>query len=223
MLALPLTMVIAIGLVALMGSVSPACCTLAVTPFVWTWPVFDPQVLLSLGVPLYLVTMASQNLPGFAVLQAAGYRPNVPVSLWVTGLWSMLLAPFGSHALNMAAITAALFTGPDCHPDPRKRWHAGPVYAAICVALALFSGAAVELLTSLPAAVVTTIAGLALLNPLVGALQNAVREPKELDAAMIAFLVTASGVSAFGIGSAFWGLAAGLAYRAFQRAGAARR
>jgi benzoate membrane transport protein len=217
MLALPLTMLVAVAMVAFAGTMSPACCTVELTPFVWTWPVFDPQVLLSLGVPLYLVTMASQNLPGFAVLQAAGYRPHVTQGLWVTGLWSMLLAPFGSHALNMAAITAALFTGPDCHPDPKRRWQAGPVYAAICVVLALFSGTAVEMLTALPAPVLTTIAGLALLNPLIGAIQASVREPGELDAAMIAFLVTASGVSAFGIGSAFWGLAAGLGYRAMAR------
>jgi len=219
-LALPLTMVIAVAMVAFGGALSSGCCTVELTPFVWTWPAFDLQVLLGLGLPLYLVTMASQNLPGFAVLQAAGYRPHVTQGLWVTGLWSMLLAPFGSHALNMAAITAALFTGPDCHPDPKRRWEAGPVYAAICVALALFSGTAVELLTALPAVVLTTIAGLALLNPLIGAIQASVREPGELDAAMIAFLVTASGVAAFGVGSAFWGLAAGIGYRAVKRAAA---
>ncbi|MFO1090583.1 MAG: benzoate/H(+) symporter BenE family transporter [Hyphomicrobiales bacterium] len=222
MFALPATMIVGIAIVAFSGSLGSKCCTLALTPFVWTWPVFHMGTLVSLGIPLYLVTMASQNLPGFAVLQASGYRPYVSSSLWVTGLGSIALAPFGSHALNMAAITAALFTGPDCHPDPKKRWLAGPVYMVLCTALALFSGSMVDLLAALPAAVLTTIAGLALFNPLIGALQNAVREPGELDASMIGFLVTASGVTALGIGSAFWGLAAGLAYRSFRQLVAAR-
>ena len=156
-------------------------------------PVFDPAVLLGLGVPLYLVTMASQNLPGFAVLRAAGYQPPSRSILAVTGLASLATAPFGAHASNLAAITAAICTGPDVHPDPARRWLTGPVYALCYLVLALFGASLVQLFAAMPPALITTVAGVALIGPLAGALVAALAQEQQRFAAALALVVTASG------------------------------
>lgn len=184
-------------------------------------PSFEPAVLLGLGVPLYLVTMASQNLPGFAVLRAAGYRVPTRSILAVTGLASILSAPFGAHASNLAAITASICTGPDAHPDPERRWLTGPVYAVAYLVLAAFGASSVALIAAMPAALVATVAGLALLAPLANALGAALGAGGDRLAATLTLAVTASGLTLAGIGSAFWGLAAGLLALALQ-AGATR-
>ncbi|MFG1347233.1 benzoate/H(+) symporter BenE family transporter [Xanthobacter autotrophicus DSM 431] len=185
---------------------------------VWTTPRLDVSVLVGLGLPLFLVTMASQNLPGFAVLRASGYEPPVRSILAVTGLASMLTAPFGAHATNLAAITAALCTGPDTDPDRRSRWRAGPVYAGFYVLLAAAGASLVAVFAALPPALIATIAGLALLSPLTGALTAALNEEKHRIAAVATFATTASGISALGLGAPVWGLAAGLAIIAVDRA-----
>ena len=174
-------------------------------------PVFEPSVLIGLGLPLYLVTMASQNLPGFAVLRAAGYPVPSRSILAVTGIASLVTAPFGAHTSNLAAITASICTGPDAHPDSKKRWRTGPAYALCYVALAAFGASLVALFTAMPAALITTVAGTALVGPLVGAMGSALAEEKERFAAVLTLAVTASGLSILGIGSAFWGLVVGLA------------
>jgi benzoate membrane transport protein len=179
-------------------------------------PSFDPAVLVGLGLPLYLVTMASQNLPGFAVLRAAGYAPPSRSILAVTGLASMLTAPFGAHTSNLAAITASICTGPEADPDPQKRWLTGPVYGAAYLVFAAFGASAVTLIASLPAALIATIAGLALLAPLAGALGAALAGPEQRLPATLTLAVAASGMTLAGIGSAFWGLLAGLVALAFQ-------
>jgi benzoate membrane transport protein len=188
-----------------------------------TLPVFDPGVLLGLGLPLYLVTMASQNLPGFAVLRAAGYEPPARSILAVTGLASLATAPFGAHATNLAAITAAICTGPDTHPNLHRRWLAGPVYGLCYLVLAAFGSSLVELFAALPPALITTVAGVALLGPLAGAMASAMADDRQRFAAVLAFAVTASGVAAFGIGAPFWGLVAGLAVLGLERAHARLR
>ena len=174
-------------------------------------PVFEPAVLIGLGIPLYLVTMASQNLPGFAVLKAAGYQVPARSILAVTGLASLATAPFGAHATNLAAITAAICTGPDAHPDPVRRWLTGLVYAACYLVLALFGASLVELFAAMPPALITTVAGAALIGPLAGALAAAAADERQRFAAVLALAVTASGVSAGGVGAPFWGLVAGMA------------
>lgn len=183
---------------------------LGLSTLAFTWPSFDPAVLIGIGVPLYLVTMASQNLPGFAVLRAAGYPAPSRSTLGVTGLVSTLAAPFGAHATNAAAITASICTGPDAHPDPEKRWLTGIAYAACYVVLAAFGASLVTLIQSMPAAFIVTVAGTALAAPFAGALGAAMAVERDRLAAAFTLAVTASGVSFFGIGSAFWGLAAGL-------------
>lgn len=212
MLAVPLAVGAGLGLAAVTGAVAPTCCDIAVSWLVWTTPHFDLATLIGLGIPLYVVTMASQNLPGFAVLRQSGYDPPVAAALGTTGLASVLLAPFGAHAVTMAAITASLCTGPDCHPDPRQRWRVAVPYLVIYVALGFFAGTVVDLLLAAPPLLVTAIAGLGLLGPLMSAVPAMVQERGDVEAALIAFLVTASGISLLGIGSAFWGLAAGMAF-----------
>ena len=160
--------------------------------------------------PLFLVTMASQNLPGFAVLRAAGYEPPVTSCLFVTGLGSAALAPFGAHAINMAAITASLVTGPDAHPDKDKRWLVAWPYLVLYVAVGLAAAMFVAVLGALPTALITTIAGLALFSPLMGSVAVMMKDPRDIESALVTFLVTASGMTFQGVGSAFWGLVAGL-------------
>ena len=179
---------------------------------VWITPEFDPVTIIGLGIPLFLVTMASQNLAGFAVLRAAGYDavPGRSI-LAVTGLASLVTAPFGAHTSNLAAISAAICTGPDAHPDPRRRWLTGPPYALCYLLFGLFGPSLVALFTTLPPALIKTVAGVALAGPLVNALSTAFAGTGDRFAPGLAFAVTASGVTLFGIGAAFWGLLAGLA------------
>ncbi|MBM3645516.1 MAG: benzoate/H(+) symporter BenE family transporter [Alphaproteobacteria bacterium] len=177
---------------------------------VWVRPSFDLAALLGLALPLYLVTMASQNLPGFAVLRASGYAPPVTPALAATGLASLASAFFGAHTSNLAAISAALCTGPDTHPDPARRWLAGLVYAFYWLLIAAFGASLVGFFLALPPALLATVAGLALLGSLAGALSASMAAEPERLAAAATVAVTVSGVTVLGIGSAFWGLAAGL-------------
>ncbi len=183
---------------------------LALTEFILVTPVFDVTTLIGLGIPLYIVTMASQNLPGYAVLRAAGYEPPTRSILAVTGLASLASAATGAHTSNLAAITASLCTGEEAHPDKEKRWLCGPFYAAGYAILALIGGSMVALFASFPEALIVTVAGIALAGPFAGSLGAAVSDEKTRFAAIATFTVTASGLSAFGIGAAFWGLVAGL-------------
>ncbi|WP_420960496.1 benzoate/H(+) symporter BenE family transporter [Brucella sp. IR073] len=184
----------------------------------WISPVFHANAMIGLALPLYLVTMASQNLPGFAVLRAAGYEPPTGPCLQVTGLVSLLTAPFGAHTSNMAAISAALCTGPDAHPDPAKRWLTGPVYALCYLIFAIFGASLVALFAVLPAALIVLIAGLALIAPFINALVLALKSETERLPAIVTFAVTASGIAIGGIGSAFWALVAGLAVAGLDHA-----
>lgn len=208
--AVPVVVVLGVGMAAFAGSFASDCCTVGFTRLEWTTPRFDWTTILSLGVPLFLVTMASQNLPGFAVLRAGGYEPPVTSCLLTTGLASMAMAPFGSHSVNMAAITASLVTGPDTHEDPAKRWLVAWPYLVLYVAVGFAAALLVQILGSLPAALITTIVGLALFSPLMGSVVAMLKEARDIESALITFLVTASGMTFYGVGAAFWGLVAGL-------------
>ncbi|MEV4759279.1 benzoate/H(+) symporter BenE family transporter [Micromonospora sp. NPDC049559] len=174
-----------------------------------TLPVFDATALVSIAVPLFLVTMAAQNVPGMAVMSTYGYTPPLRTVLVATGLASAVAAPFGGHALNLAAITAALTAGPETHPDPRRRWVATVALGAGQLALGLGAGLATALVLLSPPVLVIAVAGLALLPALGSALASAVEDPAGREAAVVTFVVTASGTTILGIGSAFWGLVAG--------------
>ena len=179
-------------------------------------PQFTPAAVVGLALPLYLVTMASQNLSGLAVLRAAGYAPKPGPIIAVTGLFSLLSAPFAASTTNLAAISAAICTGPDVHPDPAERWKTGPFYALAYLVFAAFGASLVAIFAVLPAELIVLAAGLALLGALSNALAIALEREAERMAAVIAFVVTASGLAVAGVGSAFWGLLAGLAVLALD-------
>jgi benzoate membrane transport protein len=183
---------------------------------VWTSPAFTLQALVGLALPLFVVTMASQNLPGVAAQRAAGFDTPVSPPVTVTGLASLLLAPFGGYALNLAAITAAICMGREAHADPARRYMAAVMAGCFYVALGLAGGAVVGLIAAFPKALVLAVAGLALLSTIGGALALGLHEEKTREAALLTFLVTASGLSLFGIASAFWGLVAGVLALAVQ-------
>ncbi len=179
---------------------------------------FSPSVLIGLGLPLYLVTMAGQNLPGIAVLRASGYDPKVGPIIAATGFGSLVSAFFGAHPHNLAAITAAIAAGPDSHPDPAKRWPAGIVYGLAFIGIAAFAGFFVALFAAMPKALVATVAGLALTGALMGSLAVAMGDERTRFPALLTFAVAASGVTIGGVGAAFWGLLIGLIALAVERA-----
>lgn len=183
----------------------------------FTAPAFSFTSLLGIGVPFFLVTMASQNAPGVATLKASGY--NIPVSplMVVTAAIALLLAPFGVFSVCIAAITAAICQSGEAHPDKDKRWMAAAAAGVFYLIAGIFGGSISALLTALPLAWIHTLAGLALLGTIAGSLHQALSHERERDAAIVTFLVTASGVNLLGVSSAFWGLVAGgVSYTAFS-------
>lgn len=213
--AVPAALVAAAGAIALTG---PGLGDVAIAPaLVWTTPTFDLATVVGLGIPLFLVTMASQNVPGAAVLAQYCYRAPMRPVLTTTGLGTMACAPFGGHAVNLAAISAALAAGPDAHPDPRRRFIASVTAGIGLAVLGLGAGFATALLVLSPPVLIEAVAGLALLGALAGALSSAVSEPDRREAAAITFVVTAAGVGFLGIGAAFWGLLAGVGMSLLHR------
>ncbi|GAA3990086.1 benzoate/H(+) symporter BenE family transporter [Allokutzneria multivorans] len=176
----------------------------------WTTPAFDLAAVIGIGVPLFAVTMASQNAPGLAVLRASGHRADDRLLVGGTGLASLAMAPFGGHAVNLAAITAAICTGEEAHPDAKKRYPAGVFCGLLYLVVGVFGATLLGVFTALPKELVAAIAGVALLGALMSGLAGAMALPEYREPALVTFLVTASGMSLFGIGSAFWGLVFGL-------------
>lgn len=175
-----------------------------------TAPVFSLGALIGLGVPLFMVTMTGQNATGLGVLRTAGYKtPGGPL-VAATGALSTLLAPFGSHGINLAAITAAICTGPEAHGDPDKRYVAGVVCGLAYLVVGLFGATLVGIFTALPPGLIAAISGLALFGALQNGLTQAMADEARREAALVTFLLTVSGVSVFGVGSAFWGLVGGV-------------
>ena len=176
---------------------------------VFTAPVFTWRATVSLALPLFVVTMASQNLPGVAAIRAAGYAMPISKIIVITGVATLLLAPFGAFALNLAAITAAICMGREAHADPARRWVAAAACGLIYCVVGIFGAAVAGLLAAFPRELVAAIAGLALLGTIGSGLAAAVRDERLREAALITFLVTLSGLTLAGIGSAFWGIVAG--------------
>ncbi|TWF77319.1 benzoate membrane transport protein [Pseudonocardia hierapolitana] len=213
--AVPAALAVAAVAIWLTG---PGLGDVALAPaLVWTTPAFDLATVVGVGIPLFLVTMASQNVPGAAVLAQYGYTAPMRPILTTTGLATIVCAPFGGHAVNLAAISAALAAGPDAHPDPRRRWLAAVTAGIGLAALGLGAGLATALLVLSPPVLIEAVAGLALLGALAAALSSAVSEPGSREAAAITFVVTAAGVGFLGIGAAFWGLLAGAAMTLLHR------
>jgi benzoate membrane transport protein len=184
---------------------------------VFVMPVFDAAAMIGIALPLFIVTMASQNIPGIAVLNANGYRPEPGPLFTTTGVFSLLAAPMGGHAVNLAAITAALCAGPEAHPDPARRYGAAVVAGCAYIGFGLLAGLATAFIAAAPPVLIEAVAGLALLGAFAASLAAALTEPRNREAAAVTFLVTASGLSFFGIAGAFWGLLAGGAVMALGR------
>ncbi|WP_030257446.1 benzoate/H(+) symporter BenE family transporter [Streptomyces violens] len=196
---------------------------LSVATPVFVTPEFDWKVLISVGLPLFVVTMASQNLPGVAVLRGAGYDvPVSPLMTW-TGAANLLLAPFGAYGLNLAAITAAICTSEEAHPDRRKRYVAAVWSGIFYLCVGVLGATVASLLDAMPHALVLGIAGIGLLATVTSSLATALSDTASREAAVVTFLATASGVTLLGIGSAFWGLLAGVLTSVILSAGRKRQ
>ena len=180
-------------------------------------PVFTVAGLVSIALPLFIVTMASQNIPGIAVLKVHHYDPKPGPLFAVTGLFSLLSAPFGGNAVNLAAVTAAMCAGQDAHADPKRRYWAAIIAGVVYVILGLLASAVIAFVTLAPPVLIEAVAGLALVGALSNSAMNAFQQAESREAAAITFLVTASGVSFGGISGAFWGLIAGGLMMALSR------
>ncbi|WP_210014285.1 benzoate/H(+) symporter BenE family transporter [Pseudomonas palmensis] len=203
-------LVVGTAIAAVMGLLDFSGFHLEVATPVWTTPSFSLAATISIGIPLFVVAMTSQNMPGVAVLRADGYQVPASPLISVTGLASLLLAPFGSHGINLAAISAAICTGPHAHEDPSKRYTAA-VWCGIFYGIAgVFGATLAALFAALPKELVLSIAALALFGSIMNGLTVAMSEAREREAALITFMVTASGFTLFSIGSAFWGIVAGV-------------
>lgn len=177
---------------------------------IFTEPTFSINALLSVALPLFLITLTGQYMPGLLILKNEGFKTNAKPILAITGLGSFLMAPFGSHAFNLAAITAAICTGKESHEDPSKRWIAGVAAGVFYILVGIFGVTLAALFAAFPATFISTLAGLALLSTIAGSLANALSDNNTREAAMITFLATAANINLFGIGGAFWGLVLGL-------------
>jgi benzoate membrane transport protein len=217
--AVMLTLLVAILFVAVGVGFKPVNITFGLTWPVFVAPQFSMGAMVSLTLPLFVVTMASQNVPGVAAIHAAGYDDRraqggdagIPVSkiITLTGLATLVLAPFGAFAMNLSAITAAICMGPEAHPDPARRYTAAASCGGIYLVIGLFGAAITGVLTAFPKELVAAIAGLALLGTIGSALTSALKDEPNREAALITFLVTLSGVVIAGVGAAFWGVVAG--------------
>jgi benzoate membrane transport protein len=207
--AVPAALAAAVVAVALTAGTPSVSGHQALPSLTLTVPTFTTQALVSITLPLLVVTMTAQNIPGMTVLAGYGFHPPLRPLMAGTGLATVLAAPFGGHAVNLAAITAALTAGPDADPDPERRWIASVANGLTMIVYGLGAGVATAVVLLSPPVLIEAVAGLALLGPLAGALSAAVADPGRRESAIVTFAVTASGITLFSVGAAFWGLIAG--------------
>lgn len=207
--AVPAVLLAGVAVAALQGRLQFGAVDWTFATPVFTMPAFSLSALIGIALPLFVVTMASQNLPGVAAQRANGYSTPVSPVITTTGVASLVLAPFGGYALNLAAITAAICMGREAHEDPAQRWKASAAAGVFYVITGLLGGAVVALIAAFPKALVLAVAGLALLGTIGTGLATAMKDEREREAALITFVVTASGLTLWGVGSAFWGVVAG--------------
>lgn len=214
--AVPGAVIVAL-LLLVMGPDAGLAGSLALPQPLFIRPVFTWDAAVGIALPLFIVTMASQNIPGLAILSVYGYRPEAGPIFRATGLTSMVLAPLGAPSCNLAAITAALVASPEAHPDAGRRYLAAVSAGFAYLLLALVAGIAATVVTASPPLLIQAVAGLALLGSLGSSIVNGLQDEPSRPAAILTFLLTASGLSLWGVGSAFWGLLAGLAVHALYR------
>ncbi|MDR6388655.1 benzoate/H(+) symporter BenE family transporter [Paraburkholderia phenoliruptrix] len=208
--AIPLTLIAGTLAAGALGLLDFSHFQVAIAHPVFTMPAFSLAASISIGIPLFVVAMASQNVPGIAVLRADGYTtPSAPL-ISTTGLASLLLAPFGSHGINLAAITAAICTGPEAHPNRDKRYTAAVWCGIFYLIAGVFGATIAALFAAFPRELVVSVAALALFGSIMSGLTNAMQDARQREAALVTFMVTASGLTLLSIGSAFWGLVAGV-------------
>lgn len=217
--AVPLAMVMTFAIAIYAGGTIDLGQTPLVSQPVMIVPAFSIEAMVSIALPLFIVTMASQNIPGIAVLKAYGYHPESGQLFTLSGLFSLLSAPFGGHAVNLAAITAAMCAGEDAHKDPKQRYWAAAASGAVYVLFGLFAGLVMTLVAATPGILIEAVAGLALLGALAFSIGEATKAAETRDSAIVTFAITASGVSFFGVSGAFWGLLAGGAFMTLMRYG----
>ena len=221
LLAVPAALLVYLGIVAfvvdLPENISQSIRDNLVAAPLWVTPEFTWQAMINISLPLFLVTVASQNIPGIAVLNINNYHPSPQPLFLVCGLFSLLSAPWGGHAVNLAAITAAMGAGEDAHPDPQRRYWAVIVSGVCYLLLGLFAGLVIHLLSLAPSLLLPAVAGLALVAACSNSLVAAFQPVATRDAAAVTFFVTAAGLSIAGIASAFWGLVAGALVYSLRR------
>ena len=216
--AVIMALLVGVAIALVQGLLHVDAVRLALARPVWVTPRFTPGAVVGVALPLFVVTMASQNVPGVAVIRASGYTvPISPLIGW-TGLANLVLAPFGGFSVNLAAITAAICMGREAHEDPRRRYVAAVFAGIFYLIVGIFGATVVAIFLAFPAELVAVIAGLALLATIGNGLASAVGSENQREPALVTFLVTASGIAPAGIGSAFWGLVAGVMTLAILRA-----
>jgi benzoate membrane transport protein len=216
-LAVPAAVVVAAVLIGLTTPIPPAVWEGLRPAPVLVMPAFSFAALIGTALPLYVVTMAAQNISGMAVLRANGYEPEFGPILRNTGLFTLLAAPFGGHSVNLAAITAALCAGPEAEPDRNRRYWAAVVCGGVYIVVGRVSGAATAFIAAAPPILIEAVAGLALVGAFGASTSSALHATETREAAVVTFIVTASGVGFLGIPGAFWGLVAGIALHLVNR------
>ena len=219
----PVILVIGVAIAIYQGKFNAAAVPLEFTRPVWVAPEFSVGAMVGVALPLFIVTMASQNLPGVAVLRAHGYAPPVSRVIGWSGVANLLVAPFGGYALNLAAITAAFCIGPEAHPDPGKRYVAAMSAGFFYGLVGVFGATLAGLFAAFPRELVLAVAGLALISTIAAGLAAATAEERYREASVVSFFVVLSGVSFGGIGSAFWGIVAGVMALGVRRVAARSR
>ncbi|MEE1886215.1 benzoate/H(+) symporter BenE family transporter [Pseudomonas carassii] len=204
-------LIVGCGLAAGLGQLDTQALVLEMTVPTWTSPQWSWQAIVNIGLPLALVSLTGQSVPGIAVLRTSGYQVPARPIVSVTALGSLLLAPFGCHGVNLAAITAAICTGREAHENPDKRYIAGMACGAFYLLMGSFGATLASVFAALPRELIAALAGLALFGAIANGLAGAMSDEKQREPALITFLVTASGMSLLGLGAAFWGLIFGLA------------
>lgn len=213
--------ILAIGMAMLLvlGQLDLSGITLSFAKPIFVMPEFSLASLLGVAVPLFVITLTGQYMPGMIVMRNDGFKTSANPILTVTGTGAAIMGSFGSHAFNIAAISAAICTGKDAHEDPKKRYLAGIASGIFYIVVGIFGVTLASLFMILPSAFITTLAGLALLGTIGGSLAHAITDPRGRETALITFLATAANVSAFGVGGAFWGLVIGLICHGIMHAG----
>ncbi len=206
----PVILVLGVTIAVFQGRFPGGAVSLEITKPVWVTPEFSLRTLIGVALPLFIVTMASQNLPGVAVFRANGYQPPISKIIGWSGVANLLVAPFGGYTLNLAAITVAFCMGPEAHPDPGKRYVAAMSAGFFYGMIGVFGATIVGLFAAFPHELVLAVAGLALLGTIASGLASATGDERYREAAVISYFVVLSGISFGGIGSAFWGIVAGL-------------